>query len=119
METGRGNVETRSDSASGERAHPTVLSQSDSGEGDVLYVDGTSAAYGLSVLPVAHPFSVSERCSHCYAYYVSFVDMLNAALLPLRNEHAVLRAMHTGDARAYAEGTFDASVREYAHLPEP
>ena len=45
--------------------------------------------------------------------------MLNAALLPLRNEHAVLRAMHTGDARAYAEGTFDASVREYAHLPEP
>ncbi|MBU8579428.1 GNAT family N-acetyltransferase [Brevibacterium luteolum] len=45
--------------------------------------------------------------------------MLDTALLPLRSERAVLRAMHTGDARAYAEGTVDASVREYAHLPEP
>ena len=27
--------------------------------------------------------------------------------------------MHAGDARAYAEGTADASVRKYAHLPEP
>lgn len=27
--------------------------------------------------------------------------------------------MHTGDARAYAEGTVDAAVRGYAHLPEP
>lgn len=45
--------------------------------------------------------------------------MLDAALLPLRSERAVVRAMHTGDARAYAEGTIDASVREYAHLPEP
>jgi ribosomal-protein-alanine N-acetyltransferase len=27
--------------------------------------------------------------------------------------------MHTGDARAYVEGTVDASVRRYAHLPEP
>lgn len=45
--------------------------------------------------------------------------MLDATRLPLRSEHAVLRAMHTGDARPYAEGTADASVRRYAHLPEP
>lgn len=47
------------------------------------------------------------------------MSMLDADLLPLRSEHAVLRAMRTGDARAYAEGAADASVRRYAHLPEP
>lgn len=31
----------------------------------------------------------------------------------------MLRAMHTADAGAYAEGSADVSVRRYAHLPEP
>lgn len=44
--------------------------------------------------------------------------MVDVAVLPLRNDRAVLRTMHTGDARAYAEGTRDVSVRRYAHLPE-
>lgn len=45
--------------------------------------------------------------------------MLNATLLPVRNDRAALRAMHPGDASAYAAGTADAAVRKYAHLPEP
>lgn len=45
--------------------------------------------------------------------------MLDVTLLPLHSERAVLRAMRAGDACAYAQGTTDASVRRYAHLPEP
>lgn len=45
--------------------------------------------------------------------------MLDATLLPLRNDRAALRAMHPDDAAAYAEGTADPTVRRYAHLPEP
>lgn len=45
--------------------------------------------------------------------------MLDARLLPLRSDRAVLRAMYPTDAGAYAAGTADPSVREFAHLPEP
>ncbi|UPK74118.1 GNAT family N-acetyltransferase [Nocardioidaceae bacterium SCSIO 66511] len=45
--------------------------------------------------------------------------MLKASLLPLRSDRVVLRAMRREDAGAYAAGTSDPSVREYAHLPEP
>lgn len=45
--------------------------------------------------------------------------MLDAGYLPLRNDRAVLRAMRPDDATAYAAGTADPMVREYAHLPEP
>ena len=45
--------------------------------------------------------------------------MLDATLLPLRNDRAVLRAMSLSDAGPYASGTADPSVREFAHLPEP
>lgn len=45
--------------------------------------------------------------------------MLDASLLPLRNKGAVLRAMRPTDAGAYAAGTADPAVRQYAHLPEP
>lgn len=45
--------------------------------------------------------------------------MLDATLLPLRNDRAVLRPMRTEDAGAYAAGTEDPAVRRYAHLPEP
>ncbi|WP_134324940.1 GNAT family N-acetyltransferase [Cumulibacter soli] len=45
--------------------------------------------------------------------------MLDPDLLPLRNDQAVvLRAMRAEDARAYAEGAADASVRKFAHLPD-
>lgn len=45
--------------------------------------------------------------------------MLNADLLPMRSDRAVLRPMRTEDAGAYAAGTEDTAVRRYAHLPEP
>ena len=45
--------------------------------------------------------------------------MLNAGLLPLRNDRAVLRVMRHGDAGAYAAGAADPEVQEFAHLPEP
>lgn len=45
--------------------------------------------------------------------------MLDAELLPLHNDRTVLRAMVPGDANAYASGTADPMVRQYAHLPEP
>ncbi|MEZ5085490.1 MAG: GNAT family N-acetyltransferase [Tessaracoccus sp.] len=45
--------------------------------------------------------------------------MLDANLLPLRAERVVLRAMRAADASAYATGTKDTAVRDYAHLPEP
>lgn len=45
--------------------------------------------------------------------------MLKASLLPLRDDQVALRAMHPKDASAYAAGTDDPAVREYAHLPEP
>lgn len=45
--------------------------------------------------------------------------MLDADLLPVRHDHAVLRTMRLSDASAYAEGAEDAAVREYGHLPEP
>lgn len=45
--------------------------------------------------------------------------MLNARLLPLRSDQALLRAMRPGDAAAYASGAADRAVRQYAHLPEP
>lgn len=44
--------------------------------------------------------------------------MLDLSLLPLHDDRAVLREMRPGDARAYASGTADASVRRFAHLPE-
>ncbi|HJG81306.1 MAG TPA: GNAT family N-acetyltransferase [Brevibacterium senegalense] len=45
--------------------------------------------------------------------------MLDARLLPLRNDLARLREMRLDDAHAYAAGAADAQVRTYAHLPEP
>ena len=45
--------------------------------------------------------------------------MLDAALLPLASDRARLRPLRAEDAAAYAEGTADAAVRTYAHLPEP
>lgn len=45
--------------------------------------------------------------------------MLKASLLPLRSDQVVLRAMRPEDAGAYAAGTSDPAVYEYAHLPEP
>lgn len=45
--------------------------------------------------------------------------MLNAELLPLRDDRAVLRPMRAEDADAYAAGTTDPAVYLYAHLPEP
>ena len=45
--------------------------------------------------------------------------MLDAGLLPLRNDRAVLRAMQLDDVAAFVSGTTDPQVRSYAHLPEP
>lgn len=45
--------------------------------------------------------------------------MLDVGYLPLRNDRAVLRVMNHGDAAAYAAGTADPRVREFAHMPEP
>ncbi|HIY67329.1 MAG TPA: GNAT N-acetyltransferase [Candidatus Agrococcus pullicola] len=45
--------------------------------------------------------------------------MLDARLLPLRSDRAVLRSMRPSDASAYASGAADPTVRRYAHLPEP
>ncbi|MFD6133336.1 GNAT family N-acetyltransferase [Streptomyces diastaticus] len=45
--------------------------------------------------------------------------MLDAELLPLRSDRAVVRPMRLDDAGAYAAGTNDAAVRAHAHLPEP
>ena len=45
--------------------------------------------------------------------------MLDATLLPLRNERAVLRPLDGDDATAFARGTEDPLVRRYAHLPAP
>lgn len=45
--------------------------------------------------------------------------MLDAHLLPVRNDLACLREMRPEDAHAYAAGAADAQVRTYAHLPEP
>ena len=45
--------------------------------------------------------------------------MLDAAFLPLRNDHVRLRQLHHGDAAAYAAGTDDPAVQRYGHLPEP
>ncbi|TQL57804.1 GNAT family N-acetyltransferase [Propioniferax innocua] len=45
--------------------------------------------------------------------------MLDATLLPLRDDQARLRPMHDGDAAKYAIGTKDVAVRTHAHLPEP
>lgn len=44
--------------------------------------------------------------------------MLDVGLLPLRSDHASLRAMHLRDAAAYAAGAADPQVRAFAHLPE-
>lgn len=45
--------------------------------------------------------------------------MLDTRFLPLRSNSVALRAMLPNDASAYASGTADVSVREFAHLPEP
>ncbi len=45
--------------------------------------------------------------------------MLDASLLPLHNERAVIRPMVRADAVAYTSGTTDPAVRRYGHLPEP
>lgn len=45
--------------------------------------------------------------------------MLDAAILPLISDAVVLRPMRPEDAPAYARGTTDPGVREFAHLPEP
>lgn len=45
--------------------------------------------------------------------------MLDAEILPIHGDKAVLRPMQTEDASAYAAGTEDPAVRQYAHLPEP
>lgn len=45
--------------------------------------------------------------------------MLDASLLPLRNDGAGLRRLRRADAHIYVEGTTDPDVRAYAHLPEP
>lgn len=45
--------------------------------------------------------------------------MLDQALLPLANDAVRLRPMTADDAAAYADGTRDAAVRAYAHLPAP
>ncbi|WP_150461999.1 GNAT family N-acetyltransferase [Nesterenkonia ebinurensis] len=44
--------------------------------------------------------------------------MLNASLLPLSNDRASIRPLHPNDATAFAQGTKDPLVQEYAHLPE-
>jgi len=45
--------------------------------------------------------------------------MLDAAILPIANSRARLRALRLDDADAFAEGTDDPDVRAYGHLPEP
>lgn len=45
--------------------------------------------------------------------------MLDACLLPVSSDRAVLRVMRPEDASSYASGTADPEVREFAHLPEP
>lgn len=45
--------------------------------------------------------------------------MLESSLLPLQGARVRLRRLRAGDATAYAEGTKDAAVRRYGHLPEP
>lgn len=45
--------------------------------------------------------------------------MLDSKPLPLRTGQAILRAMRPEDAAAYAAGTDDPMVRQFAHLPEP
>ena len=45
--------------------------------------------------------------------------MLDSTFLPLRTDRAILRAMLPQDAAAYAAGTADPAVRQFAHLPEP
>ncbi|GAA1786325.1 GNAT family protein [Leucobacter iarius] len=45
--------------------------------------------------------------------------MLDPSLLPLADDRVVLRRLTDADAPAFAAGSADAAVREYAHLPEP
>lgn len=45
--------------------------------------------------------------------------MLRVPLLPLQDGDVRLRRLRASDASAYAEGTKDAGVRRYGHLPEP
>lgn len=45
--------------------------------------------------------------------------MTNTFHLPLHDHRARLRPLRPADAAAFAEGTADPRVREYAHLPEP
>ncbi|MDR6867402.1 RimJ/RimL family protein N-acetyltransferase [Microbacterium resistens] len=44
--------------------------------------------------------------------------MLDASLLPLHDGRARLRPLHAADAVAFAEGTADAEVQAFGHLPE-
>lgn len=44
--------------------------------------------------------------------------MLHSSLLPLQDGGVRLRRLRADDASAYAEGTKDAGVRRYGHLPE-
>lgn len=44
--------------------------------------------------------------------------MLDASLLPLHNDRVRLRPLRPEDAVAFAEGTADADVRAFGHLPE-
>lgn len=45
--------------------------------------------------------------------------MLDSSLLPVQDDQVRLRPLHPRDAAAYAEGTKDPGVQEYAHLPHP
>jgi len=45
--------------------------------------------------------------------------MLDERLLPLHDERVRLRALRHDDAAAFAEGSSDAAVKEFGHLPEP
>ncbi|AHW63523.1 Putative acetyltransferase, ribosomal protein N-acetylase [Corynebacterium glyciniphilum AJ 3170] len=45
--------------------------------------------------------------------------MLDSSLLPLEGTDTRLRPLADKDAQAFAEGTRDADVRQYGHLPEP
>lgn len=45
--------------------------------------------------------------------------MLDSDLLPLTNDSVRIRPMTHADAATYADGTHDATVRAYAHLPAP
>lgn len=45
--------------------------------------------------------------------------MLDSSLLPLDGTDTRLRPLADKDAQAFAEGTRDADVRQYGHLPDP